>query len=669
MTDEREIRPDPQQGQDRNDALAADALLPAEAGEVLSVAIEAVETAAPLTGPGRPGPVLALAPVEDAAGGAGIDIASTPSPLPEDGSRRAAAGPADPGPAPQDESAQVRPAIGAGPIPGSLTPAGQTPLVDADGGWMPDTPIGGSLESAGADQDAGEASYVVGIGASAGGLEALERLFRAMPPDTGMAFVVIQHLSPDFKSLMHELLQRFTSMATVPVDGTVLVRPNTIYLLTPKKDMVIDGHRLISYERAAEKTLNQPINTFFRSLASAWGERGVAVVLSGTGSDGSTGIMDVRETGGLVIAQTEDSSRFDGMPRSAVETGCVDAVLAPEDIPAALLAYADDRRRNAQQAPRASQERNEGIPAIFERLRTVYDIDFNYYKPGTITRRIERRVALHPEHIEIDEYVRHVEQDDAELDLLYKDLLIGVTRFFRDPEAFEILRTRVVPGIVERAPEDEDVRVWVCGCSTGEEAYSLAILFLEAFAAAGRAPRIKILATDIHRKSLLTAGEGVYPESSLTEMPEVLHRAARPHLARDREPAQGADLLRTQPAEGPAVHAHRPGQLPQPADLPGTAGAAARDRGLPLRAARRGLPVPRGERGARRAGHRVRRRRPALEDLHEAARQPSAARPAPAARLQHQECAEVPARHRRDPARAHLRRAADAVHPDRHPRQ
>ncbi|HMZ11763.1 MAG TPA: chemotaxis protein CheB, partial [Plasticicumulans sp.] len=422
----------------------------------------------------------------------------------------------------EDSGPHAQPA--AGLILGNPALAGQTPPADAGSGWSAGAPIGGSLESAGADQDAGEASYVVGIGASAGGLEALERLFRAMPPDTGMAFVVIQHLSPDFKSLMHELLQRFTSMSAVPVDGTVLVRPNTIYLLTPKKDMVIDGHRLISYERAAEKTLNQPINTFFRSLASAWGERGVAVVLSGTGSDGSTGIMDVRETGGLVIAQTEDSSRFDGMPRSAVETGCVDAVLAPEDIPAALLAYADDRRRNAQQAPRASQERNEGIPAIFERLRTVYDIDFNYYKPGTITRRIERRVALHPEHIEIDEYVRHVEQDDAELDLLYKDLLIGVTRFFRDPEAFEILRTRVVPGIVERAPEDEDVRVWVCGCSTGEEAYSLAILFLEAFAAAGRAPRIKILATDIHRKSLLTAGEGVYPESSLTEMPEALRQ-------------------------------------------------------------------------------------------------------------------------------------------------
>lgn len=368
-------------------------------------------------------------------------------------------------------------------------------------------------------------SYVVGVGASAGGLEALERLFRAMPVDSGMAFVVIQHLSPDFKSLMDELLERFTSMQAIPVIDRVRIEANTIYLLPPKKDMVIDGDELISTERSGEKVLSLPINSFFRSLAASWGEKGVAIVLSGTGSDGSAGIMDVREAGGLVLVQSEESSRFDGMPRSAIGTGCVDAILAPEDMPAALKAYAKNPQAKFTYVPGGKEPvPEEGIPTIFERLHAVYDIDFNFYKPQTITRRIERRIALHPDHISVEEYGRRVQQDRTELDLLYKDLLIGVTRFFRDPEAFDVVRREVIPQIMERRQErpDDEVRVWICACSTGEEAYSIAILFLEAFEARGIAPRIKILATDLHRESLQYAAEGVYPESSFSEMPAAL---------------------------------------------------------------------------------------------------------------------------------------------------
>ena len=369
-------------------------------------------------------------------------------------------------------------------------------------------------------------SYVVGVGASAGGLEALERLFRAMPVDSGMAFVVIQHLSPDFKSLMDELLERFTSMQAIPVIERVRIAPNTIYLLPPKKDMVIDGDELISTERTGEKVLSLPINSFFRSLAASWGEKGVAIVLSGTGSDGSAGIMDVREAGGLVLVQSEESSRFDGMPRSAIGTGCVDAILAPEDMPAALKAYAKNPQAKFTYVPGGKEPiPEEGIPTIFERLHAIYDIDFNFYKPETITRRIERRIALHPDHISVEEYGRRVQQDRTELDLLYKDLLIGVTRFFRDPEAFDVLRRQVIPQIMQQRPEGDEVRVWVCACSTGEEAYSIAILFLEAFEAlgvVGMAPRIKILATDLHRESLQYAAEGVYPESSFSEMPAEL---------------------------------------------------------------------------------------------------------------------------------------------------
>ncbi|MBL8473519.1 MAG: PAS domain S-box protein [Rhodocyclaceae bacterium] len=363
-------------------------------------------------------------------------------------------------------------------------------------------------------------TYVVGIGASAGGLEAMERLFGALPADTGMAYVVLQHLSPDFKSLMKELLERFTPMPAVPVFDHVELQPNTIYLLTPNKDMVIEGNRLIAYDRPAGKQLNMPISLFFRALAAEWGEKAVAIVLSGTGSDGSAGVMDVREAGGLVLAQSEQTCRFDGMPRSAIETGCVDAVLPPEEMPAALKAYAANRRVSPTlRGVTTEVEPGEGIPAILHQLRSVYDIDFNYYKPATILRRIERRVALHPEHITVEEYGRRVAADVGELDLLYKDLLIGVTRFFRDPEAFGVLRDHVVPKILDRLPEEEEVRIWVCGCSTGEEAYSIAILFLEGFEQRARPVRIKILATDLHRESLQTAAEGLYPETSFTEIP------------------------------------------------------------------------------------------------------------------------------------------------------
>jgi len=366
-------------------------------------------------------------------------------------------------------------------------------------------------------------TYVVGIGASAGGLEALERLFRAMPVDTGMTFVVIQHLSPDFKSLMDELLERFTRMQAIPVTDRIKIKPNKIYLLPPRKDMVINGDELITTNRSPEKVLSLPINSFFRSLASTWGEKAIAIVLSGTGSDGSAGIMDIREYGGLVLSQNEESSRFDGMPRSAINTGCVDAILAPEAMPAVLLAYASNPHAKITFVPRLPSETpDEGIPAIFERLQSVYDIDFNYYKPQTITRRIERRIALHPEHISIEEYGRRVQKDSNELDLLYKDLLIGVTRFFRDPEAFEILQQQVIPDMLSNLPSDGEIRVWVCACSTGEEAYTIAILFLEAFEQRHLPARIKILATDLHRESLHTAAEGIYSESSFTEMPPYL---------------------------------------------------------------------------------------------------------------------------------------------------
>lgn len=367
-------------------------------------------------------------------------------------------------------------------------------------------------------------TFVVGIGASAGGLEAVEAFFRSMPSDSGMTFVVIQHLSPDFKSLMKELLARFTNMPMISVMDDVVIQPNTVYLLAPKKDMVIEADRLITIDRPSEKRLSLPINQFFRSLAAAWGDRSIGIILSGTGSDGSSGIMDIRENGGLVLVQSLESSRFDGMPRSAINTGCVDLILPPESMPDAIRAYAKNPHLEADYGGgnRAEVSAPEGIPTILQCLKDVYDIDFNYYRPGTITRRVERRVLLHPEHLSVAEYGQKVKSDPQELAQLYKDLLIGVTRFFRDPEAFRILANQIIPGILESRMNDTEVRVWVCGCSTGEEAYSIAILFLEAFEAYHQIARIKILATDLHRESLQIAADGCYSESSLEEMPKEL---------------------------------------------------------------------------------------------------------------------------------------------------
>ncbi len=365
-----------------------------------------------------------------------------------------------------------------------------------------------------------EPSFIVGIGASAGGLEALERFFKAVPENTGMAFVVIQHLSPDFHSLMDELLARFTRLPIVRVSTQVVPQADTIYLLQPRKIMVLNHGQLQSFDKPNDEGLSMPINTFFRSLARDIGERAIAVVLSGTGTDGSIGLSDVHEAGGLVLAQSLETAKFDGMPRSAIATNQVDLVLAPEEMPASLLSYAANPSAPLlQSAASPSPPMLLGVPAVIDRLREVYGLDFGYYKPATISRRMERRWTLgHASSLEA--YCERILHDPEELDALYKDLLIGVTRFFRDPEAFTVLERTVIPEILDQVPPSEEIRIWVAGCATGEEAYSLAMLFLEAMAARKREPNLRIFASDMHRKSLQTAAEGLYPEASVSELRE-----------------------------------------------------------------------------------------------------------------------------------------------------
>lgn len=358
---------------------------------------------------------------------------------------------------------------------------------------------------------------IVGVGASAGGLEALEAFFHAMPTDSGMAFVVIQHLSPDFKSHMEELLARQTSIPVYRAENNVVVEPNAIYLIPPKKEMVISHGKLLLTERSSDRSLIHPIDQFLTSLAADVGTRGLAVILSGTGSDGSRGIVDVSEAGGLVLVQDDESAKFDGMPMSANATGRVDMVLPPAAIAEALLAYTQQGLTRAQLVADGQESGAiAGVDEIAVLLRRRYGIDFSQYKSGTVGRRIQRRVSLLG-FGSVESYVTKLKEDEAELNKLYEDLLIGVTKFFRDPDAFEVLQRDVITKLVQAATDDP-IRIWVAACASGEEAYSIAILVDEALRNHNREMEVKIFATDAHQGSLQIAAKGIYSQEALSEL-------------------------------------------------------------------------------------------------------------------------------------------------------
>jgi two-component system CheB/CheR fusion protein len=357
---------------------------------------------------------------------------------------------------------------------------------------------------------------VVGVGASAGGLEALERLFAATPADIGMAFVVVQHLSPDFESRMDELLARHTKLPTRLVTDGIAVEPNAIYLIPPRKEMVIANGKLLLTDKDDARGFSLPIDHFLRSLAHDVGPRAAAIILSGAGSDGSRGVREVHEAGGLVLVQTPESARFQGMPLSAKQSGCVDRLLLPEEMAAALVEHARSGLGGLALARADLAERPANpVDEILGLLRTDYGIEFAHYKPSTVLRRIERRLAL-THQADLDAYARLCAVDPEELSALYRDLLIGVTRFFRDGEAFDELDRTTIPQLLARVPPDEEIRVWVAGCATGEEAYSLAILFHEHLAAARRPLNLRIFATDVHRHSLDLASAGLYDDDALS---------------------------------------------------------------------------------------------------------------------------------------------------------
>lgn len=383
---------------------------------------------------------------------------------------------------------------------------------------------------------------VIGIGASAGGLEALREMLSVARPPTNMAFVVVQHLDPNHESMLAQLLDRATPLDVLQCEGGEALQPDRVYIIPPGRGLAIRDGRLQLTDFAQPRGLRRPIDDFFLSLAADQQANAACVILSGTGADGSTGLRAIKEHGGVCVAQLPESARYDGMPVAAVGTGLVDYVKPPSEILDCLYAFFG--RRMGEDAEPEAELVADHVDDLCRMLRTAIGHDFSGYKRSTLVRRVERR--MHVLSIRSGRgYLQRVRTDAAECEALFRDLLINVTRFFRDADLFEALRTRVIEPLLRDRPADEDVRVWVPGCSSGEEAYSIAMLFAEAARAAGVAVPVQIFATDIDEQMLQVAREGSYPASALADIPSPLReRYTVPHGERFAVAGEIRDLIR-----------------------------------------------------------------------------------------------------------------------------
>ncbi len=367
---------------------------------------------------------------------------------------------------------------------------------------------------------------IVGIGASAGGLEAFSQFFSNMPADSGIAFVLVQHLSASYKSMLDELVQRYTEMTVHQVEDGMKVEPNQVYIIPPDRDLALLHETLYLIEPVATDGLRHSIDFFFRSLAQDRGEESVGIVLSGTGSDGTLGLREIMGAGGFVMVQDPDSTQYDGMPRSAINTDLVHTILTPDKMPAQLITYV--KGIYAMKA-RQTELPTEPVPAdslhkIHVLLRMHTGHDFSYYKQNTIRRRIQRRMVVN--QIErLQDYERYLKLNAEEIDILYKDLLIGVTNFFRDIDAFVALEEQVIPKLFANKSMDQSIRIWCPGCATGEEPYSLAMLLQEYMSRNNQSVVVQIFATDINDEAITQARTGMFAEGIVTDLaPERLQR-------------------------------------------------------------------------------------------------------------------------------------------------
>lgn len=365
--------------------------------------------------------------------------------------------------------------------------------------------------------------FIVGIGASAGGVQALESFFNNLPDNPNGAFVVVQHLSPNHPSMMTEILQRQTTLPVQEVQDQMLLEPAKVYVLPPRKSLVLEERRL-RLEDVSDSP-RYPIDRFFRSLVNGWGERTIAILLSGTGNDGTQGLQAVSRAGGIALVQSPETAQFTSMPTSAIPSGLVDEILSPQDLARTvyeLIRFSDNFP--AAKVGDASSIDPDQLQRILDILAEREAIDFSHYKVSTLSRRIYHRCALIRQD-SIETYIPYLEESEEEQKLLRQDLLIGATCFFRDSEAWELLKAQVLPRYIEELQPQRQLRIWVSACATGEEAYSMAILVDELIRQTDRPIQVKIFATDLDTNALEVAAQGVYPESIANDVsPERLER-------------------------------------------------------------------------------------------------------------------------------------------------
>jgi two-component system CheB/CheR fusion protein len=366
---------------------------------------------------------------------------------------------------------------------------------------------------------------IVGMGASAGGLDALEKFFSNMPHDSGLSFVIVMHFDPKAKSVMAEILRKYTKMEVFQVEDGMVAEPNCVYIIPPNKDMAILQRRLHLYEPVVNKGIRHPIDFFFRSLADDLKENAICIILSGTGTEGTLGLKAVKGEGGMVMVQNIESAAYDGMPRSAIATELVDYILPPEKMPEQLASYVNQFyvRTITRHETIVTEQTVNYLNKIIILIRTQTGIDFSPYKQSTLIRRIERRMSLH-QIKNISDYVRYLQENQSEIQILRKEFLIGVTSFFRDPLAFEVLKEEIIPEILKNKNHDQPVRVWVPACSTGEEAYSIAIVLKEYMDEVKSNFQIQIFATDVDRDGVETGRLGIYSNNITVDIsPERLN--------------------------------------------------------------------------------------------------------------------------------------------------
>ncbi|MEL7254251.1 MAG: chemotaxis protein CheB [Pseudomonadota bacterium] len=383
--------------------------------------------------------------------------------------------------------------------------------------------------------------YLIGVGASAGGLDAIKQLISQVPPDFSHSLVIVQHISPDYKSLMSEILGRETSLSVVEVEDDMPVEPGHIYLIPPRSNLVIQGTegdssaelhpdptngdrsglRFSLVDPTPRPALNLPIDVFLSSLSEAVGDRAIAVVLSGSGSDGSRGLRSIKDREGFVLVQDPDTAAFDGMPQSAISTGIVDMVLAPDAMIGEIWRYIEMRERGIDSVERVFNDVEQEFADLLKLVSDKTDIDFSLYKSPTLKRRVARRMALKGQET-LHDYLELLKKDSAELNILHREFLVGVTNFFRDRPVWDALEDIALPELFKRDADAGPVRVWSVGCSTGEEAYTLAML-LQKFCTDNDIDRdFRVFATDVNENAIAAAKQGVYPDSVHDEIPPTM---------------------------------------------------------------------------------------------------------------------------------------------------